>query len=99
MRRLLDFKDFKFLFEVIQMIYDENYHIEQQIYEVMVNEGHIASIDEFFRINGIMLEETAVIKRSSRLSSISNNQLSILSREPIQIDSVNEDQTKDSKFF
>ena len=99
MRRLLDFKDFKFLFEVIRMIYDENYLIEQQIYEVMVNEGHIVSIDEFFRINGIMLEETAVIKRSSRLSSISNNQLSILSREPIQIDSVNEDQTKDSKFF
>jgi hypothetical protein len=41
LRRLNDFKDPKFLFEIINIIYEENFILEKMIYEVLVNEGHV----------------------------------------------------------
>jgi hypothetical protein len=68
LRRLNDFKDPKFLFEIINIIYEENFILEKMIYEVLVNEGHVLSMEEFFRINGILMEKNAILHRNSRKS-------------------------------
>lgn len=45
-------KDTNMLYDIVRILYQENSIIEDKIYEAMVDEGHVVSVDEFFRING-----------------------------------------------
>ncbi len=51
--------------------------IEERIYGALVNEGHVVSIEEFFRINGKMIEERHNTNKKSSIVSVA--QLSVIS--------------------
>jgi hypothetical protein len=58
-------------------IYDENQLIEEKIYETLIEKGHVMSMDEFFRVNGVQNDEENQINKKGSRFSISSSKRSI----------------------
>lgn len=48
-------KDLKSHFKILQLLFKENSLIEQKIYDKLIEDGYLTSMDEFYRINGVDL--------------------------------------------
>ena len=40
---------------ILKLLFDESSVIEQKIYEMLIDDGYLMSMDEFYRINGVDL--------------------------------------------